>query len=250
MSGSKVDAIVQARLGSSRLPGKVLTPLCGRPLLAHVIERLRSAQLVGRVILATTLKPEDDALVQFCEEQSVPCFRGDSDNVLERFIGAAENFGCDRFTRVCSDNPFIDVGALDQMIAEFNRDMTIDYCCHRTSDGVPIILKPIGLFAEGVALSALQRVARVAVERKYFEHVTMFIYRHPELFHIKFIPLEAELDTEQRFTIDYPEDVAHCEEVMQHLRGNSRADLLEVFRRHPELGRKITAFSRGHQKQY
>jgi spore coat polysaccharide biosynthesis protein SpsF len=250
MSGANVDAIVQARLGSSRLPRKVLSLLCGRPLLAHVFDRLKSTQFVRRVILATTAESEDDALAEFCEEQGVLCFRGDRENVLARFIGAAEAFGCERIARVCSDNPFIDVNALEEMIAEFNSDLSIDYCCHTTFDGVPIILKPIGLFAEGVTLRALKRAAQMAMEQKHFEHVTMFIYQRPELFKIKFLPLEKDLDVELRFTIDYPEDVMHCEEIMRHLRGRSRMDLMEVLYKYPQLRREIAAFSQSHQKRY
>lgn len=152
----KTDAIIQARLSSSRLPRKILMELHGKKLIEHVILRLRSSPWINRIIVATTTDPTDDDLVRFCEAKAILFFRGERDDVLARLIGAGETYGCDKIVRVCSDNPFIDPKTLDEMIESFRKNDQLDYCAHTTFDGIPIVLKPIGLFAEAVTLDALK----------------------------------------------------------------------------------------------
>jgi len=244
------DAIIQARLSSSRLKGKVLMNLGDKKLLDHVVLRLRASAKIDRIIIATTTDPEDQELADYCAQNGILCYRGDRNNVLARYIGAANAFGCETIVRVCSDNPFIDSKSLDELLREFFNDSKLDYATHATFDGVPIILKPIGVFAEVVTLRALKRVVAIAPDPKYFEHVTMFIYQNPNLFRIKTIPLPADLNVELRFTVDYPEDVKHCERVMSLTNNYGLESLLRVMRENPSLQQDILAFSERHLKRY
>ncbi len=246
----KVDAIIQARLGSSRFPRKVLTEINGKKLIEHVIIGLKASPMVDRIIIATTDRPQDQELVEFCEKSRIPYFRGDCDDVLMRFIGAAEVFQCDKIIRVCSDNPFIDLKSLNQLLDIFLSDPNLDYCTHVTADGVPIILNSLGLFVEAVSIKALKKIVEMTQEKKYLEHVTMFIYRHPDFFNIATIPLSDSINANYRFTVDYKEDFIHCEKIMNSLSDYSMNSIFDLMKRDDTLSEKILNFSKKHLKHY
>lgn len=246
----KVDAIIQARLGSSRFPRKVLTEINGKKLIEHVIISLKASPAIDRIIIATTDQPHDQELVEFCERSQLLYFRGDCDDVLMRFIGAAETFNCDKIVRVCSDNPFIDLQSLNKLLEVFLSDPKLDYCTHVTADGVPIILNSLGLFVEAVSVKALKKIVEMTQEKKYLEHVTMFIYRHPEFFNIATIPLPTSVNPNYRFTVDYKEDFIHCEKIMKSLSHYSMDSIFDLIKRDGILSEQILNFSKNHLKHY
>lgn len=245
-----IDAIVQARMSATRLPGKMLKEVKGKPLIEHVVGRLKELKNINRIIIATTTDKSDDALVNYCQQKNILYYRGEVDNVLNRFIKACEEFQSNKIIRICADNPFLDVKLMDKQLEIFDRDDNADYCTYTTWDGVPIILKPIGLFGEVVTLSALKKVVAEADDPKYYEHVTMFIYKHPELFNIKKIPLEKEINTYYRFTVDYPEDIDFCEEIMEATDDYSLISLIELMEKDKDLQDKNLLFSKEHEKKY
>ena len=144
----KDGIIIQARTGSTRLHNKILLPFYGEQRIIDIlIENIRRACPDKQVILATTVRPQDDVLEQVARGAGIDCFRGDEDNVLDRFIRAAEAFGLDRFIRVCSDNPFLRPDTFQTFFDAFDEEPA-DYIAYGFADGRPTIKSHLGLFAE------------------------------------------------------------------------------------------------------
>lgn len=206
--------ILQARTGSTRLPGKMTLPFYeGRGVLEILLSRLRDASGflgVEGIMVATTLNPSDDAIAEIARASGVEVYRGSEADVLSRFIGAAETVGADRIIRVCADNVFLDIESL-RFLVESLKNRVADYVSFRTSEGRPSILTHFGFFAEGVRTEALRRVAEMTDAPLYHEHVTNFIYTHPEEFRIELYPVEdrapgLEGYPDLRLTMDTAED--------------------------------------------
>ena len=147
-------AIIQARMGSTRLPGKVLMDLAGAPLLARVVNRARRATRLDDVVVATTVEPRDTPIAQLCEARGWPCFRGSEADVLDRYYQAAKAFHADVVVRVTSDCPLIDPEVLDHLVEEFlDRQSTLDYA----ANFLPRPSYPHGLDAEVMWFAVLER---------------------------------------------------------------------------------------------
>jgi spore coat polysaccharide biosynthesis protein SpsF len=224
-------AIIQARMGSTRLPGKVLMNLPGGTVLSHVIERVRNAGRVSETVIATTTAKSDDAIVEECNRLGVPCFRGSEKDVLARYHGAAKQFQADLVVRVTSDCPLFDGSLLDRMLQRFDADYMSNTLRRRF---------PRGLDAEMFTFAALDRAFREASSPHQREHVTPYLYEHPELFHLQ--SYEEEPDRSQhRWTLDTVEDWKFIEAVFGELyRPNhsfSTADVLNLLQRRPELAK-------------
>lgn len=235
-------------MSSGRLPGKVLMPIAGKPLLTHVIERVRACPLVGRVVVATTTLPSDDAVVSYCERHEILTYRGAVENVLSRFVEAAKFYNCRRIVRVCGDNPFLDTDLLtDQLRLTDDED---DYCSYQTSASEPLIIKPLGLCAEVVTRSALDAVSASELDSKHREHVTMFIYSHADKFRIRWLPLPWGIDPEFRFTVDYPEDIAICERIVAAGAHRNAESLMKFVRGNSDVEAMISSLARARPKTY
>lgn len=238
--------ILQARTGSTRLPNKMLMPFHeGKGILQILLERIRSAFPEGfdRITVATTTSPGDDRIAELCAGTGFRCFRGSESDVLERFIGAAEEAGADRIIRVCADNVFLDTPALRSLYDRMERGVA-DYASFRTSDGVPSIRTHYGFWAEGVTLDALRRVRRATDEALYHEHVTNYIYTHPEDFTIDLRPIsetipDIESYPDLRLTIDTLEDFDISREIYATLSAAGREittpDILRYLDSRPEF---------------
>lgn len=169
----RVVALVQARMGSSRFPGKMMAPLAGRPLLAWVLARLKRAQRLDAVVLATTDLPRDAALVALAHEMGVAPFTGSESDVLDRFSRAARQFEADTVVRVCADNPFID-GAVVDALVDFYAASDCDYACNhldRLGSGFAD-----GFGAEILPAALLHRLAAECSEPRHREHVTLALW--------------------------------------------------------------------------
>ena len=178
----RIVAIIQARLGSTRLPGKVLLPLAGEPMLARVVERVRRAKKIHEVAVATTTAESDDALAAFCVERQWSIFRGSEMDVLDRYVQAARAFAADAILRITSDCPVIDPEVLDDIISEFLRQQPqVDYLANI----LPERTFPRGLDAELIRRDVLERCHAEAADSWSREHVTAFIYQHPDRFHLR-----------------------------------------------------------------
>ena len=230
----RIVAIIQARMGSTRLPGKVLKPIAGQPLLWHIVHRLKKSSLIEDVAIATTTNPLDDAIVEFGRQNGVTVIRGPEDNVLQRFALAAEATDADIIVRVSSDAPFLDAGFIDHLLTAM------------ISQGGGYVLMEEGAITahEGVdpfSRTALDKLMMDAANDPVArEHVTAYFKLHPDFVPIARAPAYPELARDGgRLTIDTPDDLAFIEAVhdRMHARAGeaSLADILLLLEREPSL---------------
>jgi spore coat polysaccharide biosynthesis protein SpsF len=198
-------AILQARMSSSRLPGKVLKPLLGRPMIERQMERLRRSTALSGIVVATSTRSDDDAIAAWCGLAGVDLFRGALDDVLGRFLGALEARGWpEHFVRLTADCPLADPTLIDTAI-EVHLDSGADYT-HAQEDRT----YPKGLDVEVCRTDVLRALEPEAVGEDR-EHVTRFIYTHPERYRIRAIKRDPPL--RYRWTVDTPEDFAFVQAV-------------------------------------
>jgi spore coat polysaccharide biosynthesis protein SpsF len=196
-----LGAIVLARLDSSRLPGKGLIDVSGRPILAYTIERLRQVSVLDRIILATSDRSLDDALVTFAVASGIECFRGSADDVAGRVLECAQAFNLDAFVRVNGDSPLIDYDIIADAIRryiEINADVVTNVFPRSF---------PIGASVEIVRTVAMKRAYVAITQKGHFEHVTKFFYDNPELFSITNVDSGDPSLTSINLAVDLIEDL-------------------------------------------
>jgi spore coat polysaccharide biosynthesis protein SpsF len=191
-------------MGSTRLPGKVLADLAGRPMLAQQLRRMRDATTLDEIVLATSVSSRDDALVAFAEHAGIRCVRGSEDDVLSRYLLAAREARADLIVRVTADCPLIDGAVIDRVVgAATDEHDACDYASntiHRTY--------PRGLDTEAMHRDVLERIARLARSTPAREHVTWFLHRErPEIFLTRDVTNEHD-DSDLRWTVDTTDDLA------------------------------------------
>jgi spore coat polysaccharide biosynthesis protein SpsF len=231
----KTVAIVQARTGSTRLPGKVLEQVGGRPMLAQLLRRLREARALTEIMVATTTESRDDAVVELAGTEGIGCFRGSEDDVLSRYVGAARNSGAEIVVRLTADCPLIDAGVVDRVVATLI-DGAAEY------DYVSNVVRrtyPQGLDVEALFVDTLERVYRLARSPEAREHVTWFVAsERPELFLVGSVT-DDEDNSDLRWTVDTPADLELVRRLYDELDLGTtplgyRAILAQV-RSHPQL---------------
>lgn len=220
-------------MGSTRLPGKVLKPVMGKPLLAYQIERLAEVQQQRRLIILTTHLQEDDPIVAFCKEAQVECFRGDPLDVLDRFFQAAQKTSAKYILRSTADCPLIDPDWIDVGINCFlSLDPTPDYLSNTLERTFPR-----GLDFEIFPKTALEKAWRNAKEPWEREHVTPYIYRHQELFQLQNIAHTPSL-AHHRWTVDTKEDFALITRILEALYPKKPRfrlqDIVDLLEKHPD----------------
>lgn len=227
----RVVAIIQARMGSTRLPGKVLKDLGGETVLARVVNRTRRATLLDEVVVATSILPADDAIARECERLKVAYFRGDEADVLDRYYRAAQQFAADAIVRITADCPLIDPELIDATIRS-SLDQKADYASNSLARTYPR-----GLDVEVINADALARAWSAAKEDYQRTHVTPYLYQNPELF--KVISIAGEVDhSRYRWTLDTTEDLELLRAVYKHFgnRDNIRwIEVLDLMEARPEL---------------
>lgn len=202
-------AIVQARMGSSRFPGKMLAPLAGRPLLQWVLQRVQQANELDAVVLATSDLPRDQPLVDLARRLGVATFTGSETDVLGRFNAAASAHGADVVVRVCADNPFICPGEIDRLLRFFDTSRA-DYACNHLDRRGSAYADGFG--AEVLGAGLLARLAADAHEPRHREHVTLYLWDHAEHFDLRAVPAPAALaHPTLRFDVDRPEHLAELQ---------------------------------------
>ena len=209
--------ILQARLGSIRLPGKILKEFYGgKTLLETVISNLQKVK-GSKIIVATSVNPNNDKLESFLKEHGITVFRGSEDDVLSRFIGAAEANGVDGIVRICSDNPFLDWYSVAALIGKA-KTSDADYIGYRINN-TPSIKTHFGFWGEYVTLDALKRVAATTDEKPAHEHVTLYIYTHTEEYKCEWIECPNFLQgrNDIRLTVDNPEDFENARKAFASL---------------------------------
>jgi glutamate-1-semialdehyde 2,1-aminomutase len=224
-------AVIQARMGSTRLPGKVLEDVGGRPLLARVVERARRARRLDAVMVATTTAAADDAVAAWCAGAGVPCFRGSEEDVLDRYVGAAREADADVVVRLTADCPLLDPAVVDEVVAAYHSEP----CDYATNVLEPTY--PDGLDTEVFSRAALERAAAEARLPSEREHVTPYIRNHPAQFRLRSVRGECDLSA-LRWTVDDPRDLELVRAVYARL-GDAEfgmSDVLALLDEQPELG--------------
>jgi spore coat polysaccharide biosynthesis protein SpsF len=234
MPEPRVVAIVQARMASTRLPGKVLADLGGQPVLAWVLRRTQRAALVDQVVVATTVNPEDDAVAEFCRQADFTCYRGSAYDVLDRYYQAAQIYQAGVIVRITGDCPLIDPEMLDDNIRTFlDADPPLDFAANRLPGNRTV---PIGLDTEICTMQALATAWREAQAPHEREHVMPFFYEHSERFKILHIRHEPDYGA-YRWTVDTPEDMELLRQVVPNFEDDtfSWEEVLAFFQAQPEL---------------
>lgn len=229
----KIVAVIQARMGSSRLPGKVLMDVVGESMLARVICRTQRTECLDEVIVATTDRPEDNEIIKHCDLLGIRTFRGSEYNVLDRYYKAAQQTDADIIIRITADCPLIDPDVVGTVLHKFLRERP-DY-----ASNTRIRTFPRGLDCEVFTAQALERTWQEAKAEYEQEHVTPYIYGHPELFDI--LSVDSGLESSYgsyRWTVDEADDLKFVRLVYEHFEGSDEftwRDVVALIEAKPEL---------------
>lgn len=228
-----VNAIIQARCGSTRFPNKVFALIDGKPLLWHVVNRLKYATKIDDIIVATTVSEKDDKIEEWCKENNVHCFRGSEENVLNRYYSASEAYPSDYVVRITADDPFKEPKVIDAVITKL-----IEEGYDHVTNNLPPSF-PEGLDCEAFKKSALDRSEKEAETAFEREHVTQYIYHHPEFFKIGNVSNDENLSY-LRWTVDKDVDFEMVKAVYAHRNPGNKGillmdEILDILKANPEI---------------
>ncbi len=232
-------AIIQARLGSTRLPGKVLKNILKKPMLWHIVNRLKESKSIDSIIIATSANIENDAIREFCQQYEIDCFSGSEENVLERFYLAAKSAKAKTLFRITGDCPLIDPYLIDKLYSTF---VTENYDHIGIATGAGAINEknryPDGLDAECFSFKALEQAYNEAIKQTDLEHVTPYIWRNKTLFKVGSMNAEKDYSS-MRWTVDNMEDFNLVEKIYNGLYKENEIfalnDILNFFENNKEL---------------
>lgn len=227
-------------MGSTRLPGKILMPLVGRPMLWHIVNRVRSASAIQEVVVATSTESRDDAVRAFCTEEAISCYSGSEQDVLDRFYQAAVRHKADPVLRITADCPLVDPGVISRVIAEYQTG-TFDHVAVATGAGA--LFEEGGRFPDGLdtecfSFAALTRAWTEAIAPLDREHVTPYIWRVPGRFRLGMVRPAADYSS-LRWTVDNAQDFELVQRIYEALYREGQVfemnDILQLLERYPEL---------------
>lgn len=207
-----VGAFIQARMNSSRMPGKVLKKVQNKTLLSHMLDRVKKADKIDTIIIITSTDDQDDAIESFAKEENIKCFRGNNDDVLDRYYQAVLTFPCDTIVRLTADCPLIDPTIIDQVVTVFKNNQ-YDFVANTAPPHGATY--PDGMDVEVFSMANLKRAWQEAEKPSEREHVTFYFWKNPTLFNTFRIDLENDLSA-YRFTVDYPEDFTLVSHIITH----------------------------------
>lgn len=231
-----LTAVIQARMKSKRLPGKVLMPVLNKPLLLLNIERILLTKKIGQVIVATSDTIEDDLIQKCCIENNIPIFRGSEEDVLDRLYQCACEYSLNPLVRFTADNPLVDPGIIDKVVNYyFQYKNEFDYVSNNHPPSYPD-----GLEVEVISRHALEAAWRESKKTFQREHATPFIWDNPERFRIGNVASDSsDLYKKHRWTLDFSEDFKFVEAVFENLYPDnpsfSMFDILDLLTIKPEL---------------
>lgn len=232
----KIIATIEARMTSSRLPGKVLMDLGGKPALEQMIKRVKRSQKIDDVVIATTTNFTDDPIVKLCEEIGCKFFRGDEHDVLKRVLDAAESFGATHIVELTGDCPLVDPAHVDKMI-EFYFASHSDYVSNRLEKGLPD-----GFDVQVFSVENLKKIESLTQDPVDRSHVSCFFYKNPDKFKIgSLAPAESEVEfwPDLALTLDEPLDYEFLKKIFDQIGANTSAlsakEIIAFLRKNPEL---------------
>lgn len=227
----KTVAIIQARMGSSRLRGKIMAEIAGDPMLMHVIRRTEYSEKIDMIAIATSLSADDDTVEEFCIKKNISFFRGSLNDVLDRYYQAAQYFGADIVVRLTADCPLLDPKIIDKVIDTFVRG-SYDY----VSNCRLAATYPDGLDTEVFWFKVLKNAWQNATLKSEREHVTPFIYNHPELFSLGNVRNAVDLSS-HRWTVDELQDLEFVKKIYEYFKNRpfGMHDILDLLNSNPNL---------------
>lgn len=227
-----IAAIIQARLGSIRLPGKVLKKINGKPLIAQIINRLGCCKNIDNILLATTTNSIDDKLVEWCQDNGVACFRGDENNVLKRYYDAATAIKADIIVRITADDPFKDSKVIDSVINLLLQN-NLDFAFNNSPPSFPE-----GLDTEVFTYEAIERATQAETTDFEKEHVTQYFYHNPDKFKMQNYAYKEDISY-MRLTVDTEKDFELAKILYSKLSPHGEMfyldDILSLFKNEPGL---------------
>jgi spore coat polysaccharide biosynthesis protein SpsF len=232
-----IITVIQARISSSRLPGKVMLPILEKPLLLRMLERVRNSKLSGKIIIATSTNNDDDMIESLCRENEITCFRGNLTDLLDRHYQVGKFYNADAVVKIPSDCPLIDPHIIDRVIKYYIDHEEYDY----VSNLHPATY-PDGNDVEIFSFQVLEHAWRDATKNFEREHTTPFIWEHQDTFKVGNVEWETGLDMSSalRFTIDYEEDYRFIKKVYEELYEQNPNfglnDILNLIEQKPEIG--------------
>lgn len=229
-----IAAIIQARIGSSRLPGKIMLNVCGKPLLEHLIHRIKNSKKLDKIIIATTTNKEDNEVVDFCSSRNIAFFRGSQNDVLSRYYETAKFFSVDTIVRLTADTPLLDSQTIDKTIQVYEEN-NFDFVSN--SSPLPRTY-PDGFNVEIFSFEVLEKIHKDAINPSDREHVTTYITMQPKKFNVYRVDYFKDL-SKYRFNLDYKEDyqLIKCifEEFYESKPDFLLEDVINWLDKHPEI---------------
>ncbi len=245
----ETTAIIQARMGSARLPGKVLLEVEGKPLICYLLERVAAAKSIGKVIVATSTEPMDDPIAKLCKEKNVACYRGNHEDVLDRYYQAARQFKLERIVRLTADCPLIDPKIIDSLVSVYIKG-DYDYVANTTP---PKWTFPIGMDVEVFSFNALERAWHDEKDPDQREHVTFHLWKNPNKFSLFRVDLEVDL-SKYRLAVDYPNDFEIVKLILKNLYHENplftMEDIIEFLKSGPKISKMNTDLKWGWRTAY
>lgn len=232
----KIVTVIQARMSSTRLPGKVLLPILGRPLLIRMIERVNSAKLIGQLVVATSVNSDDDEIEKLCADNGINCYRGHLTDLLDRHYQVGKLFGAEAIVKIPSDCPLIDPGIIDKVLEYYINSDELDYVSNLHPASYPD-----GNDVEIFSFQAIECAWKDATKDFEREHTTPFIWENKEHFAIGNVLWESGHDysSSHRWTIDFPEDYEFIRKVYEALYPAnplfSLGDILDLLSQNPDI---------------
>lgn len=222
----QISAIIQARMSSTRLPGKVLKKIAGKSILERVVERSKRITKVDSIIVATSFNSADDKIVHFCQKKKYIVLRGSEKNVLGRYITAIKQYPCDTVVRITADNPLIDAGLISKMIQKHLKEKN-DYTRSRGF--------PTGASAEIFSASALQTANNQKTTAAQQEHLGVYFLEHEANFKLGVLNASKKYSLPIRITVDTNEDLKTVKNIIRYLGENSNlSQIVKLYHEHPE----------------
>jgi spore coat polysaccharide biosynthesis protein SpsF len=235
-SSLRVVASIEARMGSSRLPGKVLEDIHGHTVIGRLVNRLRLCQRLSDVVVATSTASGDDVLVEWCHQNNVPCFRGSEEDVLNRVVGAHKFMGSDLVVEITGDCPMTDPNLIDLGIETFliHKPDVVTNCG-------PHLTWPMGQYVQVFPLQLLEEVDLTVSDPAVHEHVSLFFYEHPERYRVlELLAPNRWREPTWRLQLDYPEDLEFQRQIhalLEPIYGANfdTEDIVTLLRQRPDL---------------